>query len=229
MRIGHANWVLTIKVPSLGLGRPKEMKWGQIKLTNAFCIPILMHASPPLILSKRRMRNSVRTDLCGGRSAMAVPTATVSIAVNQTKSNYRIPDHSDTNREVRRSGRGLCAAKHWARVTVTADGHDLSICHVNMLGEGNGAEDCVDVEDGDAVFAIDNKADNVDALHDAGKLIEALLKRRNAAIRVRGELADRIRMKRKSGGVVTPHRINVLFDYLNHLFAHDILGSVVRL
>ena len=92
-----------------------------------------------------------------------------------------------------------------------------------------GAEDCVDVEDGDAVFAIDNKADNVDALHDAGKLIEALLKRRSAAIRVRGELADRIRMKRKSGGVVTPHRINVLFDYLNHLIAHGILGTVLQL
>jgi len=91
-----------------------------------------------------------------------------------------------------------------------------------MLGEGNGAEDRVDIEDGDAVLAIDNKADDVDALHDAGKLVEALLKRRSAAIRVRGELADGIRMKRKCGGVVTPHRINVLFDYLNHLFAHGI-------
>src|SRR5258708_1017807 len=90
-----------------------------------------------------------------------------------------------------------------------------------MLGEGNGAEDRVDVDDGNAVLAIDDKADDVDALHDAGKLIEALLKRRSAAIRVRGKLADGIRMKRKCGGVVTPHRINVLFDYLNHLFAHD--------
>jgi hypothetical protein len=72
-----------------------------------------------------------------------------------------------------------------------------------MLGEGN----------------------DVDALHDASKLVEAILKRRSAAIRVRGELADGIRMKRKCGGVVTPHRINVLVDYLNHLFAHCILGS----
>jgi hypothetical protein len=36
-------------------------------------------------------------------------------------------------------------------------------------------------------------------------------------------------MKRKCGGVVTPHRINVLFDYLNHLFAHGILGSALQL
>ena len=132
-------------------------------------------------------------------------------------------DHPDTNRAVRRSGRGLCAAKHRARVIVTADRHNLSISHVNVLGEGNGAEDRVDVEDGDAVLAIDNKADDVDALHDAGKLVEALPKRRNAAIRVRGELADGIGMKRKCGGVVTPHGIDVFFYYLNHLFPCGLL------
>jgi hypothetical protein len=27
-------------------------------------------------------------------------------------------------------------------------------------------------------------------------------------------------MERKPRGVVTPHRIDVLFDYLNNLFAH---------
>ena len=79
------------------------------------------------------------------------------------------------------------------------------------------------------MLAINNKADDVDALHDAGELVEGLLKRSSAAIRVRGELADGIRMKRKCGGVVTPHRINVLFDYLNHMFAHGILGSVLQL
>ena len=42
-----------------------------------FCIPIRMRASPPSILSKSRMRRCARTDLCGGRSAMVVPTATV--------------------------------------------------------------------------------------------------------------------------------------------------------
>ncbi len=126
-----------------------------------------------------------------------------------------------------RSARGLCAVQHRARVTVTADGHDLSIRHVNMLSEGNGSEDCVDVDDGDAVLAIDDKADNVDALHDAGKLVEALLKRRSAAIRVCGELADGIRMKRKCGGIVTAHRINVLLDYLNHLFAHSPIVTAV--
>src|ERR1019366_674122 len=43
-----------------------------------------------------------------------------------------------------------------------------------------------------------------------------------AAIRVHGELADRIRMKRKRGSVVMPHRIDVLFDYLNNLLAHAV-------
>src|SRR5258707_9145629 len=35
-----------------------------------------MHASMPLILRKSRMRRRARTDLCGGRSVMVVPTAT---------------------------------------------------------------------------------------------------------------------------------------------------------
>src|SRR5664280_2232297 len=39
-----------------------------------------MHASTPLILRKSRMRRRARTDLCGGRSAMVVPTATVTPA-----------------------------------------------------------------------------------------------------------------------------------------------------
>ena len=41
------------------------------------CIPILTSASTPFILGKSRMRKRARTDLCGGRSAMVVPTATV--------------------------------------------------------------------------------------------------------------------------------------------------------
>src|ERR1039457_4491072 len=36
-----------------------------------------MPASTPLILRKSRMRRRARTDLCGGRSVMIVPTATV--------------------------------------------------------------------------------------------------------------------------------------------------------
>ena len=40
-----------------------------------------------------------------------------------------------------------------------------------MLCERNGAEDCVDAEDGDAVLAVDDKTDHVNGLHDAGKCI----------------------------------------------------------
>ncbi len=36
-----------------------------------------MPALPPLIHDKSRMRRRACTDLCGGRSAMVVPTATV--------------------------------------------------------------------------------------------------------------------------------------------------------
>jgi hypothetical protein len=42
------------------------------------------------------------------------------------------------------------------------------------------------------VVAIHSSPDDLDALHDAGKLVEPLMKRRGTTIRVRGELADRI-------------------------------------
>jgi hypothetical protein len=42
-----------------------------------FCILILTSASPLFILGKSRMRKRARTDLCGGRPAMVVPTATI--------------------------------------------------------------------------------------------------------------------------------------------------------
>jgi hypothetical protein len=127
----------------------------------------------------------------------------------------------DTIRNSRRLSRGVRALQHRARVTVTPDRHDFSIGNVNMLGEGNEAEDSVDIYDSDAVLAIDNKANYVDALHDLGKLFESVPKRSCATIRVRWELADRIWMERKGGSVVTPHRIDVPFDYLNHLLAHS--------
>src|SRR5258708_40228435 len=46
-------------------------------LHPAFCTPTPTLAFTPLILCKSRMRRRARTDLCGGRSAMVVPTATV--------------------------------------------------------------------------------------------------------------------------------------------------------
>jgi hypothetical protein len=36
-----------------------------------------MRASPPCIPSKSRMRQRARTDLCGGRRVIGVPTATL--------------------------------------------------------------------------------------------------------------------------------------------------------
>ena len=42
-----------------------------------FCILIPTSASTPFILGKSRMRKRACTDLCGGRSVMVVPTATV--------------------------------------------------------------------------------------------------------------------------------------------------------
>ncbi len=77
-------------------------------------------------------------------------------------------------------------------------------------------------EDGDAVLAVDDEADDLNALHDSGEVIEPLLKRRGASIRARREHANGILMKRKSGGVVVAHRIDILLNHLYHVFAHDV-------
>ncbi len=54
-----------------------------------FCILILWLASPLRIPGKSRMRKRARTDLCGGRPAMVVPTATVTTA-SEVKSHSSI-------------------------------------------------------------------------------------------------------------------------------------------
>jgi len=52
------------------------------------CILIPMTASTPLIFSKSRMRRRARTDLCGGRSAMVVPTATKARILQRKASEF---------------------------------------------------------------------------------------------------------------------------------------------
>jgi hypothetical protein len=61
-------------------------------------------AFTPFILQKSRMRRRARTDLCGGRSAMGVPTATITrtklpvcrpAGNYSTQGGYRIPDRAE--------------------------------------------------------------------------------------------------------------------------------------
>ncbi len=56
-----------------------------------FCILILWLASPLRIPGKSRMRKRARTDLCGGRSAMVVPTATVKQSTDVIKRLHQNP------------------------------------------------------------------------------------------------------------------------------------------
>src|SRR5258708_10850633 len=51
-----------------------------------------MPALPPLIHDKSRMRRRACTDLCGGRSAMVVPTATVIVGSDLTGGKLSTPD-----------------------------------------------------------------------------------------------------------------------------------------
>ena len=96
---------------------------------------------------------------------------------------------------------------------------------MNVLGELDDAEDGVDVQDGDAVLAVDDETDDFDVLQNAGEVIEPLLKRRGASIGARGELTNGIRMQGKSGGVVVTHRIDVLLDHLYFLLVVSQFGG----
>ena len=62
------------------MGPSQPDSWTAGFLHPAFCIPIPTSASTPLIQGKSRMRKCARTDLCGGRSAMVVPTASTWIS-----------------------------------------------------------------------------------------------------------------------------------------------------
>ena len=70
------------------------------------------------------------------------------------------------------------SSQHGAGIAVTSNREDLSVRDVNVLGEWNDAEDGIDVYDRDAMLAVDNEANDLDALHDAGEIIESF---RNAA------------------------------------------------
>ena len=108
------------------------------------------------------------------------------------------------------TSRGNRPSEHRAGIAVASDGDDLSVHDLDVLGERNDAEDGVDVHECDAMLAIDNEPDDVDALHDAGEVIESLPKPGRASISVRRKLAHGIRMKGESGGVVVAHSLDVL-------------------
>jgi|RhiMetdeSRZDD1v2_1073273.scaffolds.fasta_scaffold182336_2 hypothetical protein len=70
------------------------------------------------------------------------------------------------------------------------------------------------------MLAINNETEDFDALHDAGEVIESLLKRCHASIRARRKLANGIWMKGQSGDVVVANGLDVLSHHLYHFFAH---------
>ena len=58
---------------------------------------------------------------------------------------------------------------HGAGIAVGSNGGDLSVRDVSVLGERNDAEDSIDVYDRNAMLTVDNGANDLDALHDAGE------------------------------------------------------------
>lgn len=119
-------------------------------------------------------------------------------------------------------GGGVCGGEHWARVAVATYGDDLAAGDLDVFGERDAAEDCVDTKEGNAVVAIDDEADDFDAFQDPGELIEACAKRCGPTVNVDRKFADHVWVKRKSGGVIAAHRVDVLLDDLNYLFAHGL-------
>ena len=75
---------------------------------------------------------------------------------------------------------------------IASAGRRSAVRDVNVLGEWNDAEDGIDVYDRDAVLTVDNEANDLDALHDAGEIIESSPKRCCAPVRVGREFAHGI-------------------------------------
>jgi hypothetical protein len=71
---GGSFYAAAVSDPCRGIGQPGSSRDGFPP--RAFSILILWTAFSPLIQGGSRMRRRARTDLCGGRSAMLVPTAT---------------------------------------------------------------------------------------------------------------------------------------------------------
>ena len=76
---GGATWFVAVNARSCD-GIVSPHCWTGGFPSPEFCILIPINASTlAIILGKSRMRRRARTDLCGGRSAMGVPTATLSV------------------------------------------------------------------------------------------------------------------------------------------------------
>jgi hypothetical protein len=87
--------------------------------------PIPTHASTALILRKSRMRRRACTDLCGGRSAMVVPTATVIAS-----SAALVPRNALVSRDLAKVLVGYAEVTRWGNAERRVH---LPCCHKNVI------------------------------------------------------------------------------------------------
>jgi hypothetical protein len=115
----------------------------------------------------------------------------------------------------------VCLAQHGPWVVVAANGHDLLVYDLNVLGKGNRTKDRVDVEDRDTVLSIDDKTKDVDVLHDSRERFKGSDEGFSALIGIHRKYTDHIRMKRKVRWVVAPDCVDVFLDNAYDFVSHD--------
>ena len=74
------------------------------------------------------------------------------------------------------SGGKRRALKHRARVAITPNRDDLPVQDVNVFGERNRTEDCVDGDKCDTVLPVGNQPVHRDAFHNPREMVESLSK-----------------------------------------------------
>src|SRR4029078_11735321 len=83
-----------------------------------------------------------------------------------------------------------------------------------------GAEDRFDLEERDAVFAVDHQAQHVEALHHSRERLQRVPGRLRTAVRVRRKHPDHVRVQWQCGGIVAANGVDVGLDHLNCLISH---------
>jgi hypothetical protein len=112
--------------------------------------------------------------------------------------------------------------QHGARIVVATNRHDLSVYDADVLRKRNCSEGCIDVEEGDAVLAIDDEANDFDMLDDSREPLRGFKEGHRTPARIHGKDANHLRMNWEVPWIVSTNSIDVFLDHASYLSSHTI-------
>lgn len=112
--------------------------------------------------------------------------------------------------------------QHGARIVVATNRHDLSVYDADVLRKWNCSEGCIDVEEGDAVFAIDDETNDFDMLDDSREPLRGFNEGHRTLVRIHGKDTNHLRMNWEIPWIVSTNSIDVFLDHASYLSSHMI-------